>query len=154
MNPLSWVGLTFDWYKDAMVFCIFILTFCLKQSVRKDIWMRTTSVTVVVIFWKCHSESYLITTMFKICSQQLWAILTPAFWKTPNSCRFYGHGSTYVLILPWAIIMKQILTNRPGKLHKNPRLHFEENFTDIEDGISLFLYASFSVQQTLFFKSM
>ena len=37
--------------------------------------MRMTSVTVMVIFQKCHSESYLITAMFKLRSQKLRATL-------------------------------------------------------------------------------
>ena len=38
--------------------------------------MRTTSVTVTVIFRKYHYEGYLITAMFKVRSQQLRATLT------------------------------------------------------------------------------
>ena len=91
---ISMVELTFEWYEDAMVFHVFIFIFiCLASPVKKDILMRTTSVTVMGIFRKCHSGSYLITAMFKVCSQQLRATLTAAFWKRPNSLRFYGHGN-------------------------------------------------------------
>ena len=41
--------------------------------------MRPTSVTSMVFFRKSHSESYLITAMFKVRSQQLQARLTTTF---------------------------------------------------------------------------
>ena len=40
-----------------------------EPTVRKDIWMRAAFVTIMVTFQKCHSESYLITAMFKDPSQ-------------------------------------------------------------------------------------
>ena len=99
------------------------LLFCLAPLVRKDFSMRTTSVTVMVIFRKCHSESYLtilkVTTMSKARYQLLRATLKAAFWKTSDSLTFYGHGSTYVLILSYAIIMKRISTKVPGQLRKS-----------------------------------
>ena len=36
---------------------------------------------------------------YKVSSQQLRNTLTKAFWKTPFSWRFYGHGLRYVLII-------------------------------------------------------
>ena len=96
--------------------CFPFYFFCLKPTVRKGIWMRTTSITVMVIFQKCHSENYMIAAMFKVRSQQLRPTLTRASWKASNSWRFYGHGSTCVLILSLAIIMKGKLTKVPGKL--------------------------------------
>ena len=78
--------------------------------------MRTTSVTVIVIFRKYHFEIYLITAMLKVNSQQLQPTFTTAFWKTPESWRFYGHGLTYVLILFWEIIIKPKLTKVPWEL--------------------------------------
>ena len=41
------------------------LIFCLKSTIRKDIWMKTTFTIVMVIFLKCHSESYLIIAILK-----------------------------------------------------------------------------------------
>ena len=41
--------------------------------------MKTTSFHCFVIFRKRHSESYFITAMLKVCSEQLCATLTPAF---------------------------------------------------------------------------
>ena len=45
----------FEWHENFMVFreFIFVLFFvCLKPTVRKDTWMRTTFVTVMVMFLK------------------------------------------------------------------------------------------------------
>ena len=78
--------------------------------------MRTTSVTVIINFRKYHSESYIITAMFKVCSQQLRATFTTAFWKKPESWRFYGHGSTYLLILFLESIIKGKSAKVPWKL--------------------------------------
>ena len=44
--------------------------FCLGPTLRKDNWMRTTSVTVTSI-----------TAMFRVPSQELQATLKTAFWK-------------------------------------------------------------------------
>ena len=78
------------------VYCYY---FYIERAVRKGTWMRTASVTVMVIFRKWHSESYLITAMLKVPSQQIRGTLTTAFWKIPYSSLFYGHGSTCVLNL-------------------------------------------------------
>ena len=51
------------------------------------------------VFRKWHSESYLITAMFKVPSQELRGTLTTVFWKIPYSSLFYGHGSTCMLNL-------------------------------------------------------
>ena len=143
---LTWVKINFEWYEDAMVFRIFLfILFCLTTPVRKYISMRTTSVTVVMIFRKCHSESYWSQLCWKfVLSNYKPHWQQPAFRKTPNSWRFYGYRS----FLSGEIIMKQISTKVPRKLHKNLSLHFEEHFTNIEHDISHFLNSSFSVQQT------
>ena len=60
----------------------------------------------MVAFWKCQSESYLITAMFKIRPQQLRGTLATVFWNTPFSWRFYRHRSRYVLIFSWTNFMK------------------------------------------------
>ena len=51
-----------------------------EPALKKDTCMRTTSVTVF-FFRKWHSESYLITAMFKVPSQQVGGTLKTAFWK-------------------------------------------------------------------------
>ena len=61
-KTLSWVDLTFEWYDNAMVFLVFILNYffvCLETMVRKDIGMKTISITVLVISLKSYSESLL-----------------------------------------------------------------------------------------------
>ena len=66
MTPLIWVDLTFKCLEDVMVFRVFFFIFyffCLELMVRKDTWMITTTVTVVVIFskvpfWKLPDRSY------------------------------------------------------------------------------------------------
>ena len=60
--PLFWVEETFEWYEGAMVFRVFIfylfIFFCLETTVIENNWMRTTSVAVMVFFFrKYHSES-------------------------------------------------------------------------------------------------
>ena len=90
-----------------MVFGVFIFIFSLEPILRKNIWMKTTSVTFVVISQKCYSESYFIIAWFKFRSQHLRGTLTRAIWKILYSLRFYWHGATYVLILSWANIMKR-----------------------------------------------
>ena len=64
--------------------------------------------------------------------------------------RFYGYGSTYVLIflgqLSWSQYLRRCLQRY--QLHKTQGLEFEEHFTIVENDIALFLYAFFSVQQT------
>ena len=60
------------WYSLFHLFIyLFIFTFFFwsETTVRKDIWMRAAFVTIMVTFQKCHSESYLITAMFKDHSQ-------------------------------------------------------------------------------------
>ena len=70
-------------YEDAMKMLwysvILFLFFCLESMLRKDIWMRVTSGTVVVIFRKCHPESFLIAAIIKVRFQQLRDISTAAF---------------------------------------------------------------------------
>ena len=124
------------------------LFFGLEPTIRKDIWMRTTLATVMLIFRECHSESYLVAAIFIVCFRQLRVTLTVAFQKKPNSWIFCEHESTYFLILSWAIIMKWISRKVSEKLYKDPSLHFKEHFSNIEGDISLVLSASSSVQQT------
>ena len=73
LSRTNFYGMKTLWYS---VFSF--LFFYLEPTVRKDIWVRTTSVTVKVIFQKCYSESYLVTAMFKVRFQQLRATLKTA----------------------------------------------------------------------------
>ena len=87
-------------YRRPRVRCYY---FRLEPTVRKDTWIRVTSVTVMVCIRKWRFESYLITAVFKVLSQQLRGTLKTAFWKILKvdfeSWIFYEHGSTYVLNL-------------------------------------------------------
>ena len=129
---------------------------CLEPTIRKYIWMRTTSISVMVIFWKCHPESYLFTAMFEVPSQQLWGTLSTAFRKTPYNWRFYGHGWTYLTILSSKLEKTSWNENQRSclksyKLHKNLNLHFEQHCTKI-DLISLIFIRFFFSQSNLVFK--
>ena len=94
--------------------------------------------------------------MFEVPSQQLWGTFATAFWRTTHNWRFYGHGSTYVLILSSRLEKKSWNKNRRSslescKLHKNPSLHFEQHCTKI-DHTSLILISFFFSQASLIFK--
>ena len=73
--------------------------FCLEPTVRKDTWVRTTSVTVMAILFESSilKVSYLTTAILKVPSQELQAASKRRFWKIPYSWIIYGHGSTYAL---------------------------------------------------------
>ena len=79
-TPLFWVAVTFEWYKGAVEFRVFIFIFCLETMVLEINWTRTTSVVVMVIFFsKVSFRNYLITAILKVLSQKLWGTLTTAF---------------------------------------------------------------------------
>ena len=90
------------------------LFFCLEPMIKKNIWMRTISVTVMVIiskvlFWKLLDISKNISDISYVQSTFLTFTrhIDNGISKTPCSWRFYGNGSTYVLILLWMNIMKR-----------------------------------------------
>ena len=80
---------------------------CLESMVRKNTWMRTTSVIVMVTLWECCSKSDLITIMFKVLSKQLWGILTTTYER---------HFPVKDLN-----IMKQKLAKMPAKSSFSPK---------------------------------
>ena len=57
--------------------------FCLETTAGKDTWIRTTSVTILVILFESKGPS-----------QELPATLKTKFWKTPYSWILYVQGST------------------------------------------------------------
>ena len=62
----------FEWYEDAMVFRVFIvIIFVQNQGKKEDLDENDFRRCNGNFFRKMHSESYLITTMFKFPSQQL-----------------------------------------------------------------------------------
>ena len=80
---------------------------CFESMVRKNTWMRTTSVIVMVTLWECCSKSDLITIMFKVLSKQLWGILTTTYER---------HFPVKDLN-----IMKQKLAKMPAKSSFSPK---------------------------------
>ena len=70
------------------------LFFCLVMTVRKDIWIRTTSVTGMVVFRKDYSKSYLIRAMFYILQTRI----------------------NILANLSWPITIKRILMKVPAKI--------------------------------------
>ena len=97
--------------------------FCLEPMVKKNIWMRTISVTIMVIiskvlFWVLLDISKNISDTSYVQSTFLTFIwhIDIGISKTPCSWRFYGYGSICVLILPWVNIMKRKWANASRKL--------------------------------------
>ena len=78
--------------------CVHFYFFCLEAVLGP---IRAISATVVVIFSKVLLWKLLYYSCVKVSSQQLRDTLTTVFWRTPSGWRFYGHGSTYVLIRSW-----------------------------------------------------
>ena len=72
-------------------------------------------------------------------------------WKTPYSWRFYGHGSSQILILFWVNIFKRKSTKVPGKLSfsqtSEPALQ-----RTLHQDISLIIVWFFFSQKSLVFK--
>ena len=66
-----------------MVFCVFIFIhfffFCLEATLGKYTWMRATSATAMVIFWKVVFQKLLDHSYVKVSSQQLGGTLTTEF---------------------------------------------------------------------------
>ena len=101
MTALFWVdlwplnGMKMTWYSACLLLLFLFRTNGKKGHLDKNDFRHCYG----NFFWKWYSESYLITAMFKVPSQQIRDTLTTAFWKIPNSSSFYGHGSTCVLNL-------------------------------------------------------
>ena len=87
----SELWIVWRWHGISHACCYFYL----EPTVRKDAWMRTTSVTVMaffskVAFWKLLDHSY-SQSSFTIDTRHI----ENSFWKIPCSWIFSGHGSTY-----------------------------------------------------------
>ena len=86
VTPLFWVDLIFEWYEDAIVFLISLVLFLFRTNGKKGhLYENDFRHCYGISFWKWHSESHLITAMFKVPSQQLQSTLKTAFWKIPYS---------------------------------------------------------------------
>ena len=99
-HSLFWVDLSFKCYEETWYSKCLLLLFLFRTNGKKeDLDENDFRHCHGNFFWKWHSESYLITAMFKVPSQQLRGALTKTFWKIPYNSIFYGHGSTCVLNL-------------------------------------------------------
>ena len=81
--------------------CFHFYFFCLELTVKKNTWMIMISIMVMVIisklpFWKLLDISY-VQSSFPTITRHI----DNGIWK---SWRFYGHGSTNVLIISWISI--------------------------------------------------
>ena len=102
--------------KVLVVFRVFTFIFLFRTNVKKNTWIRTTFVIVMVIFSnvpfrKLFDHCYDLTSFSIITSY-----INHGIWKTPYSWRFYRHRSTHVILLPWVNIIKRKSTKVPGKL--------------------------------------
>ena len=111
---MFWVELTFEWYEHCLN--IFIV-FSSERMLRENNCMRATSITVTLFFF----ESVILKV--QISFSKIMRHPHNGIWKTLNSWRFYGHGST-----KWTRI-------------------FEEHCTK---AFNLFLHASFSHTSLVF----
>ena len=68
MTPLFWVDLIFEWHEDDMVFRSLLLLLFLERTVRKNTWLRTASVTVMIMFFE---SGILKVTWSQLCSKSL-----------------------------------------------------------------------------------
>ena len=66
------------WYSVFSFLFIFFF-FCLEATLGKYTWMRATSATAMVIFWKVVFQKLLDHSYVKVSSQQLGGTLTTEF---------------------------------------------------------------------------
>ena len=136
-----------------MVFHIFIFIFFRinGKKEKKNTWMRTISITVMVIISKVPFRKLLNISLVRSSFSAFTRHIDNGIWKTPYSWIFYGHGSTHVQTLSWVNIMKQKWAKVPGnyQLFNNLRQFFEEHCTNT---FQLLLYSSFFSQTNLAFK--
>ena len=108
----KWDSLPLNGMKVPCYLVFSFLFFRLEQTVRKNTRMKTIFVTVMVVISK--------STILKITWSQLclkfFLSNNKAHCQTPYNWRFYGNGSTCVLILSWVNIMKQKSTKLFRKL--------------------------------------
>ena len=80
---IFWVYLTFDWYGNAIVFCLFVFFFCLEATLGKDTFTTESD------FNHCYGNfskkpfgKLLDHKYVKFFFQQLQGTFTTACWKT------------------------------------------------------------------------
>ena len=126
-----WVELTFEWNEDAMVFHVLHFSlFVSNQTAKKEnvddnnflyCYGNFFETAVLKVNWSQLRLKFFLNNYEEHWQQNL---------EVTYSWRFYGHGSTCVLILSWLNIMKRQLTKVPGKLSVAKKFKpFEENYT-------------------------
>ena len=74
------VDVTVDKYEDSLIFHMLLLIFMFRSTFKKGrLDENDVRHCYGNFFCKCHSESYLITTMFNVPSQQLRDTFIAAF---------------------------------------------------------------------------
>ena len=71
--------MTLEWREDDMVFCVFIVIIFKSNDKKRHLDANDVRHCYGNFFRKWHSESYLITAMFKVPSQEIRGTLTIAF---------------------------------------------------------------------------
>ena len=132
------------WYS---VYSFLSFYFCLEPTLRKDIWMRMSSVT----------RAILKVTWSQLCSKSLFnkyevGTLTAVVCKTPYSLRFYVHGTKFMLIVLSRLENKHHETKADKgdwKLSVEQASEFalQKNCTKVDD-ISLVLIRFFFCKKT------
>ena len=139
-----WHGiLSFD---VILRFCVLFL--CLEQTVKKNTWLRTTSITFMinfleVPFWKLLDYSYVqssSSTITRHIGNSIWLFTVEYYteWINIHASQSWinMHAKhTFNKILSGLFIMKQKLTKvwENYQLHNNRSLHFEEHYTNIKN---------------------
>ena len=110
--------------------------FCLEPTVRKDTWVRTTSVTVMAILFESSilKISYLTTAYIQSSFSRITSHVEKKILKDTlqlNNLRTWINIHTKYFIKTLVNIMKQksMTVPRKNNLHKNPSVHFEEHYT-------------------------
>ena len=88
--PLFWADLTFEWFvKMSWYSACLLLSFFFRTNGKKGhLDENGFHHCYSNFFRKWYSESYLISPMFKVFSQQLRGTLKTTFWKIPCSSLF------------------------------------------------------------------
>ena len=104
---ILFIFLTFDWYEGTMVFSVFIFIFLFRSSDKKKKHLDEND---------CRHGygNYFKSAILKVTWYQLFSKFSTitrhidnSIWKKLYSWRFHGHGSIYVLIIPWVNTRKQ-----------------------------------------------
>ena len=96
------------------------LLFLFRANGKKETWMRTTSITVMVIipkvlFWKLPDFNY-VQSSLRATLTTFTSHIDNGIWKASCSWRFYGNGSICLPILSWVNIINRKWAKVPGRL--------------------------------------